>query len=497
MIIVNQYPLQLVPSNSTHVWNVSSTLSGLANFKFVFDVWVNKNGWERVSRVKTRPNETGRGIVDLEEIIFNQLVPNPRSEQNQLNGNTVQVLPQGIITNTSGITLSNGYNTSSTYDPLFHTSEYRVAIGEEFLSGGTTVIIMPKELDIVSDTWSGTTHTIYPGASDNKVDFKRYYWNVSGGTSAENMWKDTSVWNHHFNTSGITETNQKRFLNAAGDDYVSVSQNNISLTATTSYARYRKHHPDCPIILSYFNGNTRLFCNDNVRLNIYNSNDGIWNFEQSPTGIRYQLCSTPEPINNRIQHFTYPPDTLGVGFRMFYMSNHPVFNKNYNTYGISEMLIFDYQEPTCFNDAVHILFLNKRGVWDTYSFGTKHIRSLKRTTSTYAQAPNINKQLYNLFSFQQRDVVYDYQVDEIMEATSWYMDENDKSIIEELFLSPYTYIIQDHVGAYSGTNQHFPYLIPIKINTDTWTEFKNQYTKLAQYSFRYTYNPIKEYKLQG
>ena len=492
-ITVNQYPLQLVPSNSNHIWNASSTISNYTNFKYVFDVWVRKNTWERVARLKTRPNETGNGIVDLEEIVFNQLKPNPRSEQNQLNGNMVQALAQGIITNTSGITLSNAYNTSPTYDPLFHTSEYLVAIGEEYLSGDTTVLIMPK---VLPETWSGTTHTIYPGASDNKNIFERYYWNFSGGTSAENMWKDTSVWNHYFNHSGTTQTNQRKFLNAAGDEYTEITQSNLQLTATNAKARYRKHHPDCPIIVSWFNGNNRLFCNNSTNIAVLDTTNGVWNNDMNAPCVRYQFCSTAEPINNRIQYFTYPPDTTGVGFRMFYITDDADVN-DYDENGISEMLIFDYQKTTCFNDAVHILFLNKRGVWDTYSFGTKHIRSIKRKTSTYAQAPSINKQLFNLFSYDQRDVVYDYQVDEMMEATSWYMDENDKSIVEELFLSPYTYIIHDHVGPYSGSNQHYPYLIPIKINTDSWSEFKDIYTKLAQYSFNYTYNPIKEFRLQG
>lgn len=494
MITLHNYPLQLAPSNSAHYWTVSSTLSGNTNFKYVFDIYVNKNGWERVARLKTRPNEQGYGIVDLEEITFNQLTPNPRSDQNQANGNTFEVLPQGIVSNTYGITLSNAYNGTTGYDDLYHISEYRVMLGEEYLSGSTTVIDIPTNAS--ASTYSAQTITIFPGASDNKELFKKYYWNASRGTYGENLWKDTTVWDNNFNHSPISQTNQRRFLNTAGNEYTAVVQSDAELTGNTSYVRYRKHHPDCPIIVSWFNGGNGLFCNDSTNLAIYNFDGNSWIYEDDVPCVRYSFCPSTEPFSNRIQYYTYQPETNGEPFKMFFMADDAnVYD--YDTNGISEMLVFQYQDTTCFTDAAHILFLNKKGVWDTYSFGIKHIRSLKRSVQTYAQSPNYNKSLFNLFSYQQRNIVFDHSIDEMVEATTWYMDENDKSIIEELFLSPYTYLMDSHAGYYNGSGQYFPALIPIKINTDTWTEFKNQYTKLAQYSFTFTYNPITDFRLQG
>ena len=84
-----------------------------------------------------------------------------------------------------------------------------------------------------------------------------------------------------------------------------------------------------------------------------------------------------------------------------------------------------------------------------------------------------------------------------MNVSTWYLEENDKVILEDLFMSPEVYIIMDHNWMGKTEKSYNPYLLPVLVRTDSIQEFKNQYTKLAQYNFTLEYTPINKYNTQG
>ena len=131
-------------------------------------------------------------------------------------------------------------------------------------------------------------------------------------------------------------------------------------------------------------------------------------------------------------------------------------------------------------------------LWDTFTFDKRNIKSYNRQVSQYATGGIKNKSWYNRLGNEQRNVIYDYDVTEVVTAQSWLMDENDKGIVEELFLSDYVYLIEN---AYSELDQtRTPYLIPITITSTSLESFKQRYNKLFQYTLNFEYNPIKTYR---
>ena len=84
-----------------------------------------------------------------------------------------------------------------------------------------------------------------------------------------------------------------------------------------------------------------------------------------------------------------------------------------------------------------------------------------------------------------------------MNVSSWYLSENDKEIVDGLFMSPEIYIIEQHDWDGKAEKTYNPYLIPVTLKTNTITEFKNRYNKLVQFNFDLQYTPINKYNTQG
>jgi hypothetical protein len=493
MITLQNYPLRITPSNAPHWWSVSSNLSGSTNFKYVFDVWVNKNGWEKVARLKTRPNETGYAHVNLQEIMFNQLVPNIRAPRNAFYflPDPLGTIPGSYEPNT--IRESNYLNTDPDYNPLWHVSEYRVSLGEEYTSGSTTILDIP--LSVSGETgntqYSAYTITIYPGAQDNLLNKPFEYTKAPYvGNKGQNNWKDFNQFLYQFTTTGRTFIHDRRFLSAAGEDLVPYKINGVFSGNT----RHRKHHSQCPIIVPFFSAQNGEFCGNADRVAISTGDLGAYNGTAFGTSSTFTNgCSTSD-VNKRILYKVEHPNPID---QTPYKGRSLTFYAQSGTTRTSEFLTFNVQPDDCLSDPIHIIFLNKRGVWDSYTFDRKSIRRLSKKDSVYAQAPNINKSVFNQFEYEQRDVIYDYEIIEQVDAQTWYMDENDKSIIEEMFLSPYTYLFLRYKWGSEAAIIDDDEIVPIKIDTNSWSEFKNRYNKLFQYSFTFTYNPINLKLRQG
>ena len=499
MITLHNYPLQITPSNAPHWWTVSSSLSGQTNFNYVFDLYLNKNGYEKVARLKTRPNEFGYANVDFAEIVYNQLIPNIRATSAPIGSNTNN--PLNIIPSAYNAgTFSNVRNTGSTNTQLWHVCEYRVALGEEYFSGGSTILNIDSSVS--ADTaYSAYTITIYPGVQDNK--FYQFtdsmYATGTTGQYGENAWKDFNQFNYKLDGSYTAGTNERKFLNAAGDDSLSILYCGIT---ASSGVRYRNHHPECPIIISFFGSKNGEFCGNVEQIWNGRATGGEldYNFDQTIThNFGYNFCSRTE-LNERIVYTTWSPQSnmfpnTTPYNRAFWATSGSTFTSADEQK--SEVLVYKIKSKECLYDPIHIVFLNGRGAWDSYSFAQKNIRKLSKSDATYAQSVDINRSVLSILSYEQREVIYDYNITEMVDAETWYMDENDKVIIEELFLSPYTYIFKPEIRNSFGTITAPPTIIPVKIDTNSWSEFKNRYNKLYQYGFTFSYNPINQKRRQG
>ena len=169
----------------------------------------------------------------------------------------------------------------------------------------------------------------------------------------------------------------------------------------------------------------------------------------------------------------------------------------------TELLEFYIQPTDCINNPTHFLFLNGRGMWDTYTFGKKSSKTYGVDRKKYRQESSLNKQYYARGSNLRGTTIYETDAGYEIECQSWYMTETDTCIVQELFESPEVYIITgttiedlqcptclDEIKLY----QH---LIPVVIKDTTFEVYQQQYQKLYQYTFKAEYGSVKRYRTQG
>jgi hypothetical protein len=148
-------------------------------------------------------------------------------------------------------------------------------------------------------------------------------------------------------------------------------------------------------------------------------------------------------------------------------------------------MVYELYDNDCMDDPIHFLFINRHGTFDTYTFGQKNIRSHSTSISTYAKNGIRNADLQRWGSDMYRNTPYDQTTITSVETQSNFVNENDVPVIQDLFLSPYVWRIQDL--------EDTKYLVPIQITSNSVEEYKSRYNKLYQYDMTFEYNPIRQF----
>ena len=334
--------------------------------------------------------------------------------------------------------------------------------------------------------------TIWPGVQENKTNFNynNIYW--SGQTNGDENFKYWEQYKFKFrNYTGITESNPAQFLTIFGDELYTETFSGSTGTQTSNRVRRRWHHPECPIVLSNFlkDFNDSAVTGAPNTLGFNYDTDKQGNYSVATCSSLYTYGSYDTSPKNRIvysvpRQYTYP----GGRIALWNQTDGSVSDLSKR---ISEVVEYYFWDADCLSDPQHFLFLNRNGVWDTYTFDRKNIKTYNKEISTYGQGLIRNNAIYNPFFYDKRDTIYDQQVIEEVEAQSNFMVENDKKIVEDLFLSTSVYLIKDHYYFNDPAPQYSktPYLIPVVITSTSLQEYKQRYNKLFQYTLTYRYNP--------
>jgi len=601
IISVDQHPLTITPTNGEHIYTLSTTGYTLTDFKYVIDIYFQPQTTnKRMSRLKVRPNEYGKAIFDVGEIVRTFLKVNPRTT-----GTTYPYLNY-VSDENHIITLSdaqrardyNAYNIwpggspNGNLDQLWHVEQYRCEIGYEYtvnnvvITGTTDPVNQPPIINIFPgvdnktipspDLIGATLGGNYNGSSNffqmdtqgwYYYDLFRHIYQWSGAqechtyqaTNPEGeesiisfdyidcdgvlqsisgdpgntiswcgydaQWTATTEgqWVHPVD-AGICEgftrvvnCGPKEFLNAAGQDCGFIVQD--SGTSTTQVRR-RKHHPHCPIIVSFLNGTNDYFTNDIYSIGIKGSTDqtGAYTYSaEMENRLTTTIPTTNEPINSlfRMGVFYLPynitsGDTLNAiptdaeKVMFFGTTYQPSFTDRMDIKSATtEMLEFYFVEPDCLSTPIHLLFLNGRGMWDTITLGGKSTKQIDLDRKRYRQEMSLNKQFYARGGSNRGTVIYEQNANYQITAKSWYIDQCDMIIYEELFMSPEVYIIEgteiqdlqcvsclDEIRLY----QH---LTPVVMKDMTFQEYQKKYDKLYQYTFTLEYSGLKRFRTQG
>jgi len=315
VINIDQSPLTISPSNTEHIYTLSSTGYTLSNFKYLVDVYFKAQGQnaELAARLKVRPNTYGKAIMDVGEIIRTFLNANPR-----FSGTTYPYLNY-VAQENSIITLADaqethGYNAynlwaggseNANLELLWHIAQYKIEVGCEYYSG-TSII---EDINYTATTQPSYV-TIFPGVDNSLIPQPNLSYATlgSGYTQSSNFFQvDNQTWYYYDLFRHVYALNQDpacspgEFLNAAGQTDCAVVQ--MDGTDVTTSVRRRKHHIDCPMIVSFLNGKNDYFTNDIYSIAIRGADD--WGSPYTYSAESINRATTTLPVINEDPNTTF------------------------------------------------------------------------------------------------------------------------------------------------------------------------------------------------
>lgn len=308
----------------------------------------------------------------------------------------------------------------------------------------------------------------------------------------------------------------REFLNAGCRNYKTISQSGF----VDKKVRRRQHHRECPIIISFLNGKNDYFTNDVYSIGVKSAlawdDPYIYSAEIANRNTSFIPVVNEQPNSLfRMANFYLPYNiTSGNTLNAIPTNSDKLifYGTHYNSTtdirlnpasATTEILEFYIQPDDCINNPTHFLFLNERGMWDTYTFGKKQTKTIGVDRKKYRQETSLDKQFYARGSSQRGTVVYETDANYEIQCMSWYMDEGDTCIVEELFKSPEVYIITgttinpDECVSCLDEISLYQHLIPVVIKDTTFEVYQKKYQKLYQYTFTCEYASIKRYRVQG
>jgi hypothetical protein len=533
IINVEQSPLTITPSNGEHIYTISSTGYTLQNFKFVIDVYfrpdsINFSGNPQpTARLKVRPNSYGKAIVELEEIVRTFLKANPRfsgTTYPYLNfvaeENSVLTMSDAKETRTlNAFNIYGGNNLSATVPVLWHAEQYIVKVGCEYEDTTTNSIIL--DMDLLG-SYQPAAINIFPGV-DNKLIPSPFLSGAtlgSGYTQSPNFFQvDNQSWyyydlfRHIYTTGPDTTCGPREFLNAGGREYKTISQDGF----VSQRVRRRQHHPDCPIIISFLDGQNDYFNNQTTRVVVRGADLQGQNYTYSAytANVSTGFTNNYDIWKNAVFYMPWNITQSGTNVipqdsqkLCFYLTSGSDMNFSART---SEILEFYMEDPDCINQPIHLLFLNGRGMWDTYTFGKKSSKTFEVERKQYRQESSLDKSFYSMGSSQRGITIYDQLATYKIECMSNFMTDEDTVVVEEIFNSPEVYIIEgttemidpcaqpdiDNCESCLGEIRQYQYLLPVVLENRELKKFQRQYQKIFQYTFDLRYADVKRYRTQG
>lgn len=353
---------------------------------------------------------------------------------------------------------------------------------------------------------------IYPQTSSNFCALDNSIEVVSGGE--EIAFEPTGICNGYNPIQDCA--GPQEFLNAAGVTECAVVQ--ADGTSTTNVRR-RMHHPDCPMIVSFLNGKNDYFTNDIYSIAVRGAlshNEPYTYSAEIANRNSINIPTTEEPPNStfRMANF-YLPYNITSGntlnaiptnaekvcfYGTFYDTEGDRLNINNAT---TEVLEYWMQPRDCINEPIHVLFMNGRGMWDTYTFGKKNTKKITLDRKEYQQETSLDKQFYARGSSDRGKKIYEQNATYEWDCNTWFMTEADTKIMEELFMSQDVFIItgttieaQDCVSCLNEIRL-YQHLIPVTVKQTEFVEYKKQYQKIYQYNLTLQFGAVKRFRTQG
>ena len=537
---IRQSPLEATPSHADHTWNVvMNDYSAYTDIRLVVDVYKNPyqndsgstQDFGKVARLLVPPNQYGNCIFNVETIIYNLVDKNPRNmggianvtsgtaEQNPYLVRVADSQTTSISANTSQATIvndrtstysfSNGFNGGyEGFENIYHINEYRLIFGVQYTSGGTITQI-PTNYSAYTSYTGGTLSLsdasnqpygvmIWPGVQENMRMSQKYYYSGTNLNGSQN-YLNTDVYQYQMNT-GSTQGN---FMSTFGSETIPMT----ILGSNVYQTRFRTHYYKCPIVVGFMYGGNPLFNNTSaVRGIMYlqkSLGNGQYNYDtiqSNPINFTARAnAQTIAPYSYLSQRIAYgifkPNPTVRTDSDVAIFLSNDSLGYDYDVYGSSEIVQYKMVGEECFNDPVSFLFLNRQGIWDTYTFTKKYTKRYAVNKKVYSSQKTLNTQWWNRQSYDAGQTVFYGDAAELVTVDSNFVIQNDVDVIEQLLMSPYVYQIEDNWLPASNQDFIYPYLIPCTVENKEVKEYLNKYERIFQYTIELRQSPYRDFIL--
>lgn len=552
-LTILQSPLSVTESHSDHTWNVAlNSYSAYTDIRLVVDIYKNPyrndlgpnnttgstQEFGKIGRLLIPSNEFGNCIFNVETIIRNIVKPNPRNMSMVYNTNTgfaesdpyaVSVTDSSLVNideETSQATInnlpinfisfSNGFNGGyNGFENLYHINEYRLIFGVQYTSGGTTTIIIDETNYGVYTSYTGGTINpasastqpygvmIWPGVQDNKRyavsnnPALTYYYSGFNLNGQYNYW-NTKVYDFAMNTGVVPFNIAGKFMGTFGEDTIPMTILNGSQIQT----RYRSHYYTCPIVLGFMYGENELYNNSSVVNSVSilqkTSNNAQPNYDviySQPIGYTTNPTGYNSFLGQRIAYVNWKQNPLlrpNSDVAIFLSRGN--CDTNYLS-GVSEVVQYKMMDEECFNDPIHFLFINRNGVWDTFTFTKKSQYAKTINKKVYGSLKTLNTTVWNRQSYESAETTYYGDAIEFMTVASNFVKQNDVDIIESLITSPTVYLIEDNWTPENNQPFIYPYLVPVQVMNKEVKTYQQKYDRIFQYELELKLTPYRQYNL--
>jgi hypothetical protein len=279
----------------------------------------------------------------------------------------------------------------------------------------------------------------------------------------------------------------------------------IPMTAfggSVQQTRYRTHYYDCPIVLPFMYGENPLYDNSGII-------NGVTYLQKSQGNgqINYDVAQTVplQSFPSTAPYYSY----LGQRIAYSVFKQNPLYLEQSDvaiflslstcdpdsSFRVSEIVQYKMVGDECFNTPISFLFMNRAGIWDTYTFTKKSEKVFNMNRKTYSQQKSLNTTWWNRQSYDSSETVFWGIADELMTVQSNFVLQNDAVIIEELLMSPYVYMIEDNWLPSSNQEFIYPYLIPCVVQNKEVKKFEQKYQRIFQYTIELKQTPYRPYDL--
>jgi hypothetical protein len=538
---IRQMPLEATPSHADHTWNVvMNDFSAYTDIRLVVDVYKNPyqndsgstQDFGKVARLLVPPNQYGNCIFNVETVINNLVDKNPRNMGGIANvtSGTAQQDPylvrvadsqttsisantsQATIVNdrTSTYSFSNGFNGGyEGFDNIYHINEYRLLFGVQYTESGQTITTIPSNFSTYTGYTGGSLSLIsaanqpygvmiWPGVQDNKQMSQKYYYSGTNLNGSQN-YLNTAVYQYQMST-GSTRGN---FMSTFGDETIPMT----ILGSNVYQTRFRTHYYKCPIIVGFMYGGNPLFNNTTAVGGIIylqkSQGNGQYNYDtiqSNPINFTARAnAQTTAPYSYLSQRIAYgifkPNPVIRTDSDVAIFLSNDVLGYDYDVYGSSEIVQYKMVGDECFNDPISFLFLNRQGIWDTYTFTKKYTKRYALNKKVYSSQKTLNTPWWNRQSYDAGETVFYGDAAELVTVDSNFVIQNDVQVIEDLLMSPYVYQIEDNWLPSSNQDFIYPYLIPCTVQNKEVKEYLNKYERIFQYTIELKQSPYRDFIL--